>query len=84
MSASQVDQIREALLRGEELTPIEALRRFGCLRLAARVSDLRRDGLQIESETVEALVVVTMAAIAAATVLGAIALVLLWIKSLIE
>lgn len=54
MSASQVDQIREALLRGEELTPIEALRRFGCLRLAARVSDLRRDGLQIESETVEA------------------------------
>lgn len=84
MSSSQVDQIREALLRGEELTPIEALRRFGCLRLAARVSDLRRDGLQIESETVEALVVVTMAAIAAATVLGAIALVLLWIKSLIE
>jgi hypothetical protein len=54
VSASQVDQIREALLRGEELTPIEALRRFGCLRLAARVSDLRRDGLQIESETVEA------------------------------
>ena len=33
---------------------------------------------------IEALVVVTMAAIAAATVLGAIALVLLWIKSLIE
>lgn len=52
--SSQADQIREALLRGEELTPIEALRRFGCLRLAARVSDLRRDGLQIESETVEA------------------------------
>lgn len=41
-------------MRGEEITPIEALRRFGCLRLAARVSDLRRDGLQIESATVEA------------------------------
>ena len=52
--SSQTDQIREALMRGEELTPIEALRRFGCLRLAARVSDLRRDGLQIESATVEA------------------------------
>lgn len=52
--SSQTDQIREALLRGEEITPIEALRRFGCLRLAARVSDLRRDGLQIESATVEA------------------------------
>jgi hypothetical protein len=33
---------------------------------------------------VEALVVVTMAAIAAATVLGVLALVLLWIKSRIE
>lgn len=51
MSRSQTDQIRSALLSGLELTPIDALERFGCFRLAARVADLRAEGLDIETVT---------------------------------
>lgn len=46
---TQTDQIRRHLETGAELTALEALDRFGCLRLAARIKDLRRDGLSIES-----------------------------------
>lgn len=35
-----------------EITPMDALREFGCMRLAARISDLRRDGHQITSRIV--------------------------------
>ena len=35
-----------------EITPIDALRDIGCLRLAARISDLRRDGYAIKSRIV--------------------------------
>ena len=45
---SQNDQIRAALILGRSLTPLDALNEFGCFRLAARVADLRREGLDIE------------------------------------
>ena len=50
---TQNEQLRAALLAGRSLTPLDALRDFGCFRLAARVADLRREGLPIEcaSET---------------------------------
>jgi hypothetical protein len=50
---TQNEQLRAALLAGRSLTPMDALRDFGCFRLAARVADLRREGLPIEcvSET---------------------------------
>lgn len=51
MSRSQTDQIRAALLSGLELTPLDALEKFGCFRLAARVADLRAEGLDIETVT---------------------------------
>jgi hypothetical protein len=35
------------------LTPIEALEGSGCLRLAARIEDLRRKGHEITTEMVE-------------------------------
>lgn len=42
---SQADDILEYLREHPEgITPLEALDRFGCMRLAARVSDLRRAG----------------------------------------
>ena len=44
---SQSDAIMEYLITGAELTPLEALQKFGCLRLAARVYDLRREGVDI-------------------------------------
>jgi hypothetical protein len=45
----QTAAILRHLRAGHELTPIEAFERFGCLRLAARISDLRRDGYAIET-----------------------------------
>ena len=35
------------------ITPLEAARHIGCLRLGARIWDLRRDGYNIVSELVE-------------------------------
>lgn len=46
---SQNAQIAAALKRGHKLTALEALQQFGCLRLAARISDLKRQGYPIES-----------------------------------
>ena len=40
-SASQSAQIKAALMAGETLTPLDALRRFGCFRLGARIWELR-------------------------------------------
>lgn len=37
---TQTDMIRRALLNGERLTPLDALHRFGCFRLGARIWDL--------------------------------------------
>ena len=45
-------QIRKALENGEALTAGDALRRFGCFRLAARIWDLKQDGLAITKEMV--------------------------------
>ena len=50
-SASQTARIKAALLRGETLTPMDALRRFGCFRLGARIWDLRNGhGMDIRTE----------------------------------
>ncbi|MEA4876806.1 hypothetical protein SDC9_128298 [bioreactor metagenome] len=49
----QCEQLQEALERGERITALEALRRFGCLRLSARIYDLKKRGVPIESETVK-------------------------------
>ena len=50
---TQTQKIRDWLARGRSLTALDALREFGCLRLAARINDLRREGLEISTETVE-------------------------------
>ena len=49
---SQSDAIMEYLITGAELTPLEALQKFGCLRLAARVHDLRKEGVDIAERMV--------------------------------
>ena len=50
---SKCDRIRSWMRSGRAITPVEALNRFGCLRLAARVHDLRADGMTIVTERVE-------------------------------
>lgn len=39
--------LREHLLNGGSITALEALRDFGCYRLASRISDLRSEGMAI-------------------------------------
>lgn len=46
---TQRDQILAALKQGDTLTPIDALQRFGCFRLAARINELRDEGVQINT-----------------------------------
>jgi hypothetical protein len=49
---SQNERIRAALERGEKLTPMGALKRFNCLRLAARVENLRKAGMPIKTRKI--------------------------------
>jgi hypothetical protein len=50
---SQEDMILEYLKHGNRLTPLEALHRFGCLRLGARIWDLKQRGYDIEMQLSE-------------------------------
>lgn len=49
---TQNDAIYHYLRKGNTLTPLEALRKFGTLRLAARIADLRDSGVPVESEMI--------------------------------
>jgi hypothetical protein len=49
MSEPQNKAIKAHLLKGFELTHLQAERLFGCTRLAARVHDLKAQGCDIES-----------------------------------
>ena len=48
--SSQNAMILNFLKSGGSLTPIEALQKFQCFRLAARMNDLRNKGYVIETE----------------------------------
>ena len=49
---SQNQQIEKHLSKGYSLNPIQALTKFGCFRLAARIADLRNQGLNIATKNV--------------------------------
>lgn len=46
--------ILEHLIKFGSITPQEALSEYGCMRLGARIWDLRDDGIEIETEMVKA------------------------------
>ena len=48
-SQTQCKMIANWLKQGYTLTSLEALQRFGCMRLASRIWDLREKGLEIET-----------------------------------
>lgn len=52
-NTTQKDMILSYLQLGQSLTPMEALKYFGCFRLASRISDLRRKGYSIDRTMVE-------------------------------
>ncbi len=49
---SQNVKIYLFLKRGGKLTPLKALKLFGCFRLASRANDLRKLGYDVKSEMV--------------------------------
>jgi len=50
---SQSEQIRKHLEAGKDITALEAFYLFNCLRLAARIKELKKAGLAICSQTIE-------------------------------
>ncbi len=51
---TQAEKIVQYMQQYGGITQLDALREFGCMRLASRISDLRRDGMNIKSEMVRA------------------------------
>ena len=49
---SQCKKILEYLKQGNGITPIDALNLFGCFRLGARISDIKKLGYNIVTEMV--------------------------------
>lgn len=47
---TQVDRILRHLRDYGSITPVDALREYGCMRLGARIYDLKRQGYDIISE----------------------------------
>lgn len=45
---SQKSQILEYLQTGKSITPMDALKLFGCFRLSGRIYDLKKKGYRIE------------------------------------
>lgn len=48
---TQKDRVLKYMQDFGKITPLDAIREFGCLRLSARIFDLKRDGHNIVSET---------------------------------
>ena len=51
-SRSQTDLILEWMKEGNSITPLEALDRFKCFRLGARIADIKKKGYIVYSEFV--------------------------------
>ena len=50
---SQNGRIKAYLQSGKSLTPLDALYQFGCWALSSRISNLRKQGLNIKSELID-------------------------------
>jgi hypothetical protein len=50
---SQTKQILKYLQEGNTITPLEALNKFKCFRLGARIWDLKKKGYKIEPTIIE-------------------------------
>ena len=49
---SQKELIQKALERGGNLTGLDIVMRFGCLNYRARISELRSNGLPVQSKMI--------------------------------
>ena len=48
---TQTERVHEYLKRNDGITPIEALNRLGIFRLASRISDLKKEGVDIKKKS---------------------------------
>ena len=48
---TQTQKIMKYMQDYGSITPLDALREFGCMRLAARINDLERQGVAISHDT---------------------------------
>lgn len=55
MTTTQKKQIKEDLMAGKRISPIQALRNYGCFRLGARIYELREEGMDIKTTMVHSL-----------------------------
>ena len=53
MTVTQTNEIKAYLKMGYRITAIDALEKFGCFRLAARIKDLKYEGMEIDKVMVE-------------------------------
>jgi hypothetical protein len=51
--STQISQIEQHLRSGKSITALQALKLYGCLRLGARIYDLKDKGLDIEKVMVK-------------------------------
>jgi len=49
---SQNKQIAEHLKAGKSITPLTALKLYGCFRLSGRIWDLKQTGMKIKTDLV--------------------------------
>lgn len=49
MKISQCDRVVDYMRRYGSITQLDALREFGCMRLASRISDLKRQGVYVKT-----------------------------------
>lgn len=49
---SQLESVRQHLISKGSITPLEALRLYGCYRLSGRIKDLRDMGVNISTELI--------------------------------
>ena len=52
ITTTQEEKVEAALLRGEAITPLEALHRWGAFRLSAIIFNLRKNGHSISTKMV--------------------------------
>lgn len=50
--STQVELIKCHLQAGKKITSLEALNKFGCMRLSSRIWDLKQEGLPINKEMI--------------------------------
>ena len=55
MTTTQKKQIKADLMAGKKISPLQALRNYGCFRLGARIYELRAEGMDIKTTMVHSL-----------------------------